>query len=497
MPVFDTAAAVRGSIGRNTYLEGKALRADTDYKQAATDLTNKQVETYDQKLAMDQQDSDTKFATQLLALKKFKAEGKEDDVDALSNYAASFLQAREDGKSDEEANAIALDELEIVRPGAIEAMGGAAMTPDLAKAMVMTPEEWRMRGRGEESVPSDYTLGGKYRYSGKTNEIVAQAPDDGSGENSRFAKPSVKDFTPESIAKFNTTGDESDLVPRPESTKPSIRDQKIAALRALNTPEEKIVDLVDGYMEVTSSTDSMGNVTVTNTRTGEASKVSARVARAANLIIPEPEDDIEKTDTYTGPAWAKPVALISPAPNLQNTVITESQTKIKEADKALQAAALVGGEDMMDAAGVANIAGRGLNNVLQLISFNSLPRYFQEETDARLKVLNFNQAVRSAVVISSKGNVWEQQMVEKFLPNPDNILSDPVGEGIAFTRTLHWLMNQRETDVAFLEGRAPKQISRIPLGVEDDPIIVKSQEEAEEHPPGTWVQLNGRIGEVN
>lgn len=279
-------------------------------------------------------------------------------------------------------------------------------------------------------------------------------------------------------------------------TKPTVRDSKLAALKTLGTSDEDAIDLVDGYVTVTSSTDSMGNVTVTNTRTKKSYKISAREAIAANLSIPTEGEDVVQEDGYTGPAWAKPVALITPAPNLTNQNISESQGKLKEIDKALQAAALVTAGDMMDAAGVANIAQRGMNNVLQLISLNMLPRIFQEETDARLKVMFFNQAVRSAVVISSKGNVWEQQMVEKMLPKPDNILADPIGEGIAFSRTIHYLTNQREADVAFIEGRAATQIPRKALGIEDDPIVVTSEEDAESYPSGTWVILNGRLGMV-
>jgi hypothetical protein len=241
----------------------------------------------------------------------------------------------------------------------------------------------------------------------------------------------------------------------------------------------------------------MGNVTVTNTRTKKSYKISARKARAAGLDVPKSSDDIEKTDGYVGPGWAKPIALISPAPNLQNTIITESQRSMQEIDKGLMAGGLISGQDVIDAAGVANMAQRGINNMAQVASLNTLPRWFQTETDARLKVLNFNQAVRSAVVVSSKGAIWEQQKVEQMLPNPDSLLEDPVGAGIAYTRTMHWLMNQREADVALLEGRPAVQIPRVPLGVEDDPIIVNSQEEAEEYPPGTWVMWNGKIGEVN
>jgi hypothetical protein len=170
---------------------------------------------------------------------------------------------------------------------------------------------------------------------------------------------------------------------------------------------------------------------------------------------------------------------------------------MQEIDKGLLAGGLISGQDVLDAAGIANMAQRGINNMAQVASLNTLPRWFQKETDARLKVLNFNQAVRSAVVVSSKGAIWEQQKVEQMLPNPDTLMEDPVSAGIAYTRTMHWLMNQREADVALLEGRPATQIPRVPLGVEDDPIIVNSQEEAEEYPPGTWVMWNGKIGEVN
>jgi hypothetical protein len=61
---------------------------------------------------------------------------------------------------------------------------------------------------------------------------------------------------------------------------------------------------------------------------------------------------------------------------------------------------------------------------------------------------------------------------------------------------MHWLTNQREADVAFLEGRTPNQIPRKALGIKDDPIIVQSEEEANTYPPGTWVQMGSMLGVI-
>ena len=336
----------------------------------------------------------------------------------------------------------------------------------------------------QTGVKSDYTIGDT-RYSGETNKPLVKNPKGSGGKG---------DYT---LGDTRYSGETNEpLAANPKEPSQSEKDKEIARYEAMGESHDKAVDLAYGNLDVTSSTDSMGNVTVTNKRTGKAYKVSARAARESGLDVPEKNIPITKSEEYTGPSWSKPAALIKPAANITNQNISESQGKIKEIDKALQAAALVNPKDVVDAAGVANIAQRGINNALQLISLNTLPRYFQEETDARLKVLFFNQAVRSAVVISSKGNVWEQQMVEKMLPKPDNILADPVGEGIAFSRTIHYLTNQREADVAFIEGRAPTQIPRRALGVKDDPIVVTSEKEANSHPSGTWVSMNGILGLV-
>lgn len=463
----------------SAYYEGKRKRANLE--QAEADLEYTELRSQELKASMEPDDSE-KTRLELEKIRLVVQEKRANIGDAamqrLANaYGPIFDQATKMSETGDLDGAIAYVNEEL--PIAAEKLGPEVLAEFLESRGEDQHLDKKEISRAKESIRAYWEM-----YEAD------------SGESSLFAKINPKDFTSESVAEFQRTEDFSVLRKVEAGTRPSEKEKEIALYRSLGESEEDSIDLAYDNITVTSSTDSMGNVTVTNTRTKKSYKISARAVRAAGLDVPAEDEKIVQEPGYTGPAWAKPVASIQPAQNLTNQNISESQGKLKEIDKALQAAALVTAEDMMDAAGVANIAQRGMNNVLQLISFNTLPRVFQEETDARLKVMFFNQAVRSAVVISSRGNVWEQQMVEKMLPKPDNILADPIGEGIAFSRTIHYLQNQREAEVAFIEGRAAVQIARTALGIKDDPIVVTSEEDAESYPPGTWVILNGRRGQV-
>jgi len=459
----------------SSYYQGKAIRAQQQEAEQMSELRGLQIEGAKQDLA--DAPSKREAAKQKALL---QAENIQSQISA--RYA-----------TEERADLAAADE--VLKP--LFKMYSAEEDEDaaLAKFNQNLPEAIsRLSEKQQQAIVKG--AGADYQYSHEEIMLAGLARRtyqdlaDNDRHSARYQQAidgGLKPGTPEFESFVLNQGGGDDL---------SEKEKEIALYKSLGENQEDAIDLAYGNITVTSSTDPMGNVTVTNSRTKEASKISARAARAANLTIPSDGEKIEQVGGWAGPSWSKPAAMINPAPNLSNSNISESQAQLKAIDGALMAASRVTGQEMMTATGIANITQRGINAVLQMASFNTLPRVFSEESDASAVVLQFNQAVRAGMVNSPRFPVWEQEVLTKLLPDPENISKDPEGEAIKFTRVLQYLKNQREKEVAFMEGRSPEQVDREPLGIKDDPIIIKSEKDGEQYPPGTWVMMNGRPGKV-
>jgi len=248
----------------------------------------------------------------------------------------------------------------------------------------------------------------------------------------------------------------------------------------------------DRHLKVTTSPDSRGNMTITDFST-EPPTVTQRSARDS---APPDDGGGELGEPSGEQPWDTPVGRVNISGNLTDSVIAKEQTAMLMADVSLMAALEVSNPDFEEGVGAASILQRGVNSVLQAVSFNTLPRYFAEETASADQLRKFNQSVRASLTTSDKGAVWDLQMVEKLLPDPDNIFKDPEGEAIKFTQTVQAVSQKRENNVAALNGRKPKQIERKKLGTKNDPLIAASMAEAEQMAAdpkneGSWVFVGG------
>ena len=276
----------------------------------------------------------------------------------------------------------------------------------------------------------------------------------------------------------------------------SEKEKEMQLYRLLGESPESAIDLAYDNLDVTSSADSRGNVTVTNKRTKDSYQISARSAEAAGLEIPDGDNELGEPSGEQ--PWDTPVGRVTISGNLSDTVIAKEQAAMLTADVSLMAALEVSNPDFEEGVGAASILQRGVNSVLQAVSFNALPRVFAEETASADQLRKFNQSVRASLTTSDKGAVWDLQMVEKLLPDPDNIFKDPEGEAIKFTQTVQAVSQKRENNVAALNGRKPKQIERKKLGTENDPLIAVSMAEAEQMAAdpkneGSFVMVGGVI----
>ena len=302
---------------------------------------------------------------------------------------------------------------------------------------------------------SDYTLGNG-RYSGETNELIAGvAPTEG-----------------------------NDLDQREQSIQDS--------MRLFGLTRAEAVKREDGLLKVTTSPDSRGNITITDLST-EPPTVTKRSARGTD----QSTDSAGTIGEGTDQPWDTPVGRVNVSGSLDSSVIAKEQNAMLVSDIALMAALEVSSPDFEEGVGAASILQRGVNSVLQAVSFNALPRIFAEETAAADQLRKFNQSVRASLTTSDRGAVWDLKMVERLLPDPDNIFKDPEGEAIKFTQTVQAVSQKRENNVAALNGRKPKLIDRKRLGTKNDPLIAVSMEEAEKmaadpRNEGSFVMVGGR-----
>ena len=335
------------------------------------------------------------------------------------------------------------------------------------------------------SAKPDYTMDG-VRYSGVDNKPIAGSNSD---KHSPRHQQALDGGLTEGTPEFNS------FVLGDSKGTPTAKETEIQTYVNMGETYDKAVDLAYGNLDVTGSTDELGYVTVTNKRTGESYKVAARAARAAGLDIPEDTKAAAKEDP-----WDAPVASVAPSSGLNTEVVKKAQLDMVVQDEALMQAAVISGADIEEGVGSMSNLQRGLNSMSQFSTLNMAPRFAEDETLAADKLAKFVQLSKAALLNSSRGAIWEQQRVEAILPNPNNWFSDPEGEGYKYTQTVQAMMQQRENNVALLNGRKPNLIQRIPMGTQSDPIVVPPGQDIQEllipENVGRWVFYNGAATEI-
>jgi len=423
-----------------SFYRGKALRADTALREKQAEALQMEIEGAPAAAAAAGRAEQLKINED----RRKQAEADREAAEAMALSVATDLSSWldvADTKSDEDASSYLAGKMQ-ERFSAMEDGPEKDKLSAILENGVSVDERLWMRSFTNKALgidtaggKADYTLGDT-RYSGATNQPLATNPKDNDSERERR----IQDY----MAEFGLT--------REEAIK---RDSKLLTV---------------------SQPDSRGNVTITDLSTSPPTPYQRNVRGEGP---PSDEGGGELGEGSPDQPWDTPAGRVNISGNLDSSVIAKAQGGMLQQDISLMAALEVSNPDFEEGVGAASILQRGVNSVLQATSFNTLPRIFAEETAAADQLRKFNQSVRASLTTSDRGAVWDLQMVEKLLPDPDSIFKDPEGEAIKFTQTVQAVSQKREDNVAALNGRKPKLIERKRLGTLNDPLLAASMEEAE------------------
>lgn len=281
-----------------------------------------------------------------------------------------------------------------------------------------------------------------------------------------------------------------------KSEKDSLRDQKIQQYQVLyGLDEQEAVKMVDGLIRATTTPDQFGRVFTTDLIEGVTTPTSTRGAGAMGPPSPRRIEGLreaameEASAPDERPAWRRPIADVSFAPNLSNAVIQESQQRMNAIDSALSQADRLTFDEIARGTGSASVYKRGAGAALQIIP--GMPAFFSNEIEAANMIRQFNQVTKGALVNNPRAPVAEQALIEGILPNPSAITTNPENEAIRFSSIYQMLEQTRENEIAALEGRSPATVPRRRTGFPSDPIIdlpsnVTDEQILELLPPGTY-----------
>lgn len=463
MPVGYNTAANQQLPNPTAALAGRALRLDNEAKRQAIDMAPEKLALEERRVAAAEKGIEFEGKKLQQQISEFRQEMDEKTLEAFSNASASAMEVYDADGTEEEATEAFLTAL----PGTI------------SKAI-------------RENAGEDFLI----------NRDTANA----------FVMADAGDYR-----KKKAKG-ENELA----------RDRKIAdTMTTFSLSRPDAIDLVDGYLKVTSAADSQGYVTVTNLRKaasgepGATWRMSAREAKnmgiASDVDTPrsddspfkdQPSPDEKQPTSGQVPMggsmedfYTRPIAEISQnvAPGVDISVVKDSQAIIKTTDDALGALSLLTNEDILEATGLSNMAWRGANGFWQALTFNQLGRFARQERDAAQKVALMNQKIKLGLANNPKFPVAEMKIIAGFLPNPNNVFADPEGEVINLANVKHQIYQSRENAAAAIEGRRPITVPRLATGISaQDPIPVRDLDHAKELGlvPGMWIYHNGKAKQI-